>query len=124
MVDGVLMNGLFCFCLHQHLKLYSDSRFDLYGVCLQVNDLEWSFGFCENGSGVFSCQPKANPMYKYRESVPLGTTELSRSEIERILIVLRRDWPGASYDLLSRNCNHFCEEFCLKLGVEKLPCMY
>lgn len=96
----------------------------MYRVCLQVNDLEWSFGFCENGSGVFSCQPKANPMYKYRESVPLGTTELSRSEIERILIVLRRDWPGSSYDLLSRNCNHFCEEFCSKLGVEKLPCMY
>ncbi|KAF2312238.1 hypothetical protein GH714_028704 [Hevea brasiliensis] len=26
-----------------------------------------------------------------------------------------------SYDLLSKNCNHFCDEFCERLGVPKLP---
>ncbi len=85
-------------------------------------DEEWSFGFCENGSGVFSCPPKTNPMYTYRESVPLGDTEMSVMQVNRILMELSREWPGCSYDLLSRNCNHFCEAFCAKLGVQKLPC--
>lgn len=34
---------------------------------------------------------------------------------------LSREWAGNSYDLLAKNCNHFCDEFCEKLGVQKLP---
>ena len=33
---------------------------------------EWSFGYCPEGSGVYRCNPRMNPMYEYRESVPLG----------------------------------------------------
>ncbi|CAM6050198.1 unnamed protein product [Sphagnum compactum] len=93
----------------------------IFHSAVQVFDEEWSFGFCENGSGVFSCPPKTNPMYTYRESVPLGDTEMSVMQVKRILMELCREWPGCSYDLLSRNCNHFCEAFCAKLGVQKLP---
>ncbi|KAK4384940.1 hypothetical protein Sango_2618000 [Sesamum angolense] len=42
--------------------------FDVYG------DEEWSFGFCEQGTGVFSCPSTQNPMYTYRESINLGKT--------------------------------------------------
>ncbi|CAK9201507.1 unnamed protein product [Sphagnum jensenii] len=88
---------------------------------VQVFDEEWSFGFCENGSGVFSCPPKTNPMYTYRETLSLGHADVSVMQVNRILRELSHEWPGCSYDLLSHNCNHFCEEFCAKLGVQKLP---
>lgn len=84
-------------------------------------DEEWSFGFCEQGSGVFSCPSGRNPMYTYRESIVLGKTNFSIFKVNQILRELSREWPGNLYDLLGRNCNHFCDEFCDRLGVPKLP---
>ena len=91
-------------------------------VRCQVYDQEWSFGFCDFGTGVFSCAPKSNPMYTYRETVPLGRTMLAKYRVNQIVRELGSEWAGTSYDLLSRNCNHFCEELCMRLGVQKLPC--
>lgn len=84
-------------------------------------DEEWSFGFCEQGSGVFSCPPGKNPMYTYREHIILGETNCSILKVNQILRELSQAWPGHSYDLLAKNCNHFCDAFCERLGVQKLP---
>ncbi|CAA6666946.1 unnamed protein product [Spirodela intermedia] len=105
-------------------RIFKD-RIGLGGIfhsAVQVyGDEEWSFGFCEEGSGVFSCPPGKNPMYTYRECIILGETECSIFEVNRILRELSREWLGNRYDLLSKNCNHFCDVFCERLGVPKLP---
>ncbi|XP_060203716.1 uncharacterized protein LOC132631961 [Lycium barbarum] len=101
--DGIGLGGIF----HSAVQVYEDG--------------EWSFGFCEQGTGVFSCPAGKNPMYTYRECIVLGNTNHSKSEVNQILRELSREWPGQSYDLLAKNCNHFCDEFCERLGVEKLP---
>eukprot|EP00249_Psilotum_nudum_P014506 c24856_g1_i3 orf=595-1341(+) len=101
--DGIGLGGVF----HSAVEVYDHE--------------EWSFGYCENGSGVFSCSKKGNPMYTYRETVSLGYTNCSSLKVNQILTELSREWPGYSYDLLSRNCNHFCDQFCERLGVQKLP---
>lgn len=105
-------------------KIFKD-RIGLGGIfhsAIQVfGDEEWSFGYCEEGSGVFSCPSGKNPMYTYRECVVLGKTNLSISKFNQILRELSREWPGESYDLLSKNCNHFCDELCERVGVPKLP---
>ncbi|XP_061358654.1 deSI-like protein At4g17486 [Gastrolobium bilobum] len=101
--DGIGLGGIF----HSAVQVYGDD--------------EWSFGFCEQGSGVFSCPSGKNPMYTYRESIVLGKTNLSIFKVNQILRELSREWPGDSYDLLAKNCNHFCDEFCERLGVQKLP---
>lgn len=101
--DGIGLGGIF----HSAVQVYGDE--------------EWSFGFCEQGSGVFSCPSGKNPMYTYRECIVLGKTTCSISKVNQILRELSREWPGSSYDLLSKNCNHFCDEFCERLGVPKLP---
>ena len=46
-----------------------------------MNSTEWSFGCCEKGSGVYSCKPKDNPMYLYRETVTLGATTLTDYQV-------------------------------------------
>ncbi len=89
---------------------------------MKVCDKEWSFGYCENGTGVFCCPPAMNPMYTHRESIVLGHIFLSRRHIGQILLELSQEWNGSSYDPLSRNCNHFCDALCERLGVQKLPC--
>ncbi|XP_052198948.1 uncharacterized protein LOC127806034 [Diospyros lotus] len=101
--DGIGLGGIF----HSAVQVYGDD--------------EWSFGYCEQGSGVFSYPAGKNPMYTYRESIVLGTTNFSVYKVSQILRELSRDWPGCTYDLLSRNCNHFCDELCERLGVPKLP---
>ncbi|KAL6132062.1 PREDICTED: deSI-like protein At4g17486 [Fragaria vesca subsp. vesca] len=101
--DGIGLGGIF----HSAVQVYGED--------------EWSFGFCEQGSGVFSCPSGKNPMYTYRESIVLGTTDCSIFKVNQILRELSREWPGYTYDLLSKNCNHFCDELCERLGVPKLP---
>ncbi|KAL5744687.1 hypothetical protein ACOSP7_027548 [Xanthoceras sorbifolium] len=101
--DGIGIGGIF----HSAVQVYGEE--------------EWSFGFCEQGSGVFSCPSGKNPMYTYRENIVLGQTSFSIFKVNQILRELSREWPGSSYDLLSRNCNHFCDELCERLGVPKLP---
>ena len=93
-------------------------------VWCQIYNEEWSYGFCDFGTGVFSCAPKSNPMYTYRETVILGRTRMTRTRVNQIIFELSNKWAGTSYDLLSRNCNHFCEELCSRLGVHKIPCTY
>ncbi|GAQ84393.1 hypothetical protein KFL_001870140 [Klebsormidium nitens] len=93
----------------------------IFHGAIEVYGEEWSFGYCEDGSGVFSCPPKQNPMYKYRESIPLGMTAFDQQKVRQILVALSKEWPGSSYDLLAKNCNHFCDEFSKRLGVGLIP---
>eukprot|EP01025_Chloroclados_australasicus_P002622 TRINITY_DN106048_c0_g1_i1.p2 TRINITY_DN106048_c0_g1~~TRINITY_DN106048_c0_g1_i1.p2 ORF type:complete len:151 (-),score=7.05 TRINITY_DN106048_c0_g1_i1:220-672(-) len=60
-------------------------------------------------------------MYQYRESIPLGQTSLSKVEFERLIMQLQKEWPGCTYDLLQRNCNHFCEVLAARIGVASIP---
>ncbi|OAY85223.1 DeSI-like protein [Ananas comosus] len=101
--DAIGLGGIF----HSAVQVYGDE--------------EWSFGYCDYGSGVFSCPLRENPMYTFRESIVLGNTSCSIFTVNQILRELSREWPGNSYDLLSRNCNHFCDAFCERLDVPKLP---
>ncbi|KAJ1384984.1 PPPDE putative peptidase domain [Sesbania bispinosa] len=101
--DGIGLGGIF----HSALQVYGDD--------------EWSFGFCEEGTGVFSCPSGKNLTYTYRKSLVLGKTDYNIFKVNQILRELSREWRGNSYDLFSKNCNHFCDEFCVRLGVPKLP---
>ncbi|CAN8325932.1 unnamed protein product [Cochlearia groenlandica] len=101
--DGIGLGGIF----HSALQVHGDD--------------EWSYGYCEQGTGVFSCPSSKNPMYTYREKIVLGRTDCTISMVNQILRELSREWPGHTYDLLSKNCNHFCDVLCDRLGVQKLP---
>jgi hypothetical protein len=45
----------------------------------------------------------------------------SRAQFRRSIEGLQDEWQGWTYDLLSRNCNHFCEALVEILGVGPLP---
>lgn len=119
-----IVHALWSFLLYHAVIFQVLITFSTYLVNLywQVyGDEEWSFGYCDYGSGVFSCPLRENPMYTFRESIVLGNTSCSIFTVNQILRELSREWPGNSYDLLSRNCNHFCDAFCERLDVPKLP---
>lgn len=83
--------------------------------------LEWSFGWCSKGSGVYMVHIGENSLGIFKESVPLGRTRCSPREVISILQELRSTWPGTSYHLLRRSCAHFSVELARRLDVQKPP---
>eukprot|EP00913_Durusdinium_trenchii_P034516 g32290.t1 len=75
-----------------------------FHCAVQVYGVEWSYGRSEEGpqdpqqTGVWSCLPRMCEDHTFRE-----------------------DWPMSDYDLLNKNCCHFCEELCQSLGLGPLP---
>jgi len=93
-----------------------------YHVAVEVYGKEWSYGYTEDaGTGVFSCKPRTSRDHTYRESVRMGVAQLSEKKVSRILRELGAEWRGADYDLVTRNCCNFCDEFCHRLGVGPIP---
>ena len=60
-------------------------------------------------------------MHKYRQGIPLGKTSLSEIEVTDLLAALSDDWLGGEYSLLRRNCCHFADALCRRLGVGGIP---
>ncbi|CAE7517943.1 desi2 [Symbiodinium sp. CCMP2456] len=78
---------------------------------------EWAYAFCEQGSGIFKCSPKANPMKK-RSSISVGISSFtSEEEIKSKIESLMGQYRGDQYDLLHRNCCNFAESLCRALEI-------
>ncbi|CAJ1433733.1 unnamed protein product [Effrenium voratum] len=97
----------------------------IFHAGIEVNKTEWAFG-CESVSeeietGVKTCQPKQNPQHHYRQTASLGRTILTREEVAAVLASMAEEYSAESYDLLHRNCCHFADELCLRLGVKRPP---
>jgi len=88
---------------------------------VEVYGEEWSYGYIDEGTGVFSNAPKGCPMHTYRESVSMGETALSEEEVAKLIEEMKGAWPGVDYDLLRCNCCNFSDAFCVKLGVGNVP---
>lgn len=97
-------------------------------VGVEVYGEEWCFQYFEDCwddesiSGVMHCIPKRMVDYDYQESINLGATPLSGSEVDELLMQLHYEWPASSYHLTRRNCLTFAQTLCGKLRTpEEFP---
>lgn len=88
---------------------------------VEVFGTEWSYGDFPEGSGVFSCDPQDCEGHVFQESVHLGGTVTPPLEFAKLMEYLEVNWQGREYDLLTRNCTHFCQELCVTLAVRSMP---
>lgn len=103
---------------------YSPLKFGgVFHAGVEVNGLEWSFGFspAEAHPGVGCVQPTKHPQHHYRQTVVLKQTKVVPEDIAGIISNLIEEYPGHDYDLLRRNCCHFADDFCRRLGVGGIP---
>ncbi len=95
--------------------------------------LEWAFGGCDSGTGVFCTEPLAldgvckcvfvwccvsvcvgiciyigNP-FVFKKSIEMGQSVCEDDGVEHVLAKMMDEWPGEGYDLARRNCCHFAE---------------
>ena len=92
-----------------------------FHAAVEINGVEWSYGGADAGTGVFSCEPRGCTMHRYKESIAMGETAMGPKDVDGLVQQMSGEWPGASYDLLHRNCCHFAEGFCVSLGVGAIP---
>jgi len=92
-----------------------------YHVGVEIHCLEWSFGYCEQGSGVQNVYAGCSEAGTFKQRVCLGPTPCEVQEVIAILGELREAWPGRSYNLLRRNCAHFSMDLVRRLRVQELP---
>jgi hypothetical protein len=103
---------------------YSPLKFGgIFHVGVEVGGLEWSYGYtmCPTIPGLSCVEPRQHPQHRFRQTVWQGTTTLSAEDTAVLISELIEEWPGPDYELLRRNCCHFADEFCVRLGVGHIP---
>jgi len=90
---------------------------------VEVFGCEWSYSDTTSGvgDGVFCSRPRCCEGHTYCESVSMGRTATTESEVLQLIEMLKKDWPVYAYDVLVHNCCHFSDEFCQRLGVGAIP---
>ncbi|XXG43032.1 hypothetical protein AAC387_Pa01g3161 [Persea americana] len=89
---------------------------------IEAHGMEYAFGAHEYPtSGVFEVEPKSCPGFIYRRSVWLGSTNLSSSEFRLFMEHLSGTYHGDTYHLISKNCNHFTDDVCMRLTGKRIP---
>merc|ERR1740121_1365348 len=51
----------------------------------------------------------------------MGKAAVSEADVRALLEMLKKEWPVYSYNTLNKNCCHFSNEFCQRLGVGSIP---
>jgi len=97
----------------------------VYHSGLEVFGVEYMFaGGNGGGTGVSMQRPRVPPPgsgWTFYQSVEVAALRASKQEVERIVQELRTDFSGGSYDLVSRNCNHFSDALCTRLCGQGIP---
>ncbi|XP_047322561.1 deSI-like protein At4g17486 [Impatiens glandulifera] len=89
---------------------------------VEVYGVEYAFGAHDYPtSGVFEIEPKQCPGFKFRKSICMGTTYLDPFQVREFMERQSSSYSGDSYHLVTKNCNHFCEDLCQKLTGKRIP---
>ncbi|KAL1917078.1 uncharacterized protein VTP21DRAFT_5276 [Calcarisporiella thermophila] len=89
----------------------------------EILGTEYCFGgHPENFSGIFTVPPKIGPPgVLFKKSIFMGYSQKTPEEISAILVQLHTEYTGISYNLLTRNCNHFSSDFCARVLGKPAP---
>ncbi|KAI7864040.1 PPPDE putative peptidase domain-containing protein, partial [Spinellus fusiger] len=96
----------------------------IYHSGVEIHGHEYCFGGhdYQNITGVFAVEAKVGPPgLLYKTSIHVGYTTLSEEAVEQTLKELSKDFVGPSYNLLTRNCNHFTDALIRRLVNTSAP---
>uniref|UniRef100_A0A7N0TA37 PPPDE domain-containing protein n=1 Tax=Kalanchoe fedtschenkoi TaxID=63787 RepID=A0A7N0TA37_KALFE len=94
----------------------------IYHSGVQVHGVEYAFGAHENTStGVFEVEPKHCPGFMFRKSILIGRTDMGSKEVCNFMAKISQEYAGNTYNLITRNCNHFCNDVCVRLTGKPIP---
>ncbi|SAL97918.1 hypothetical protein [Absidia glauca] len=96
----------------------------IYHSGVEICGKEYCFGGHEykNITGVFAVEAKVGPPgLLFKQSISVGYTSLTNDQIHKLIQDISKDYVGTSYNLLTRNCNHFTDDLCVRLTGKHAP---
>ncbi|KAI9308356.1 PPPDE putative peptidase domain-containing protein, partial [Cunninghamella echinulata] len=91
---------------------------------VEICGKEYCFGGHEykNITGVFAVEAKSGPPgLIFKQSISVGYTQLTNDQIHKVIQDISKEYVGPSYNLLTRNCNHFTDDLCVLLTGKHAP---
>ncbi|KAK9229629.1 hypothetical protein WN944_022592 [Citrus x changshan-huyou] len=114
-----------------HLNVYDLTPFNGYAYWLglgvyhsgvQVHGVEYAFGAHEYPTtGIFEGEPKQCEGFTFRKSILIGKTDMGPAEVRTVMEDLAEEYKGNAYNLITKNCNHFCNDACIRLTGNPIP---
>ncbi|CAK9180468.1 unnamed protein product [Ilex paraguariensis] len=94
----------------------------VYHSGVQVHGVEYAFGAHEHPTtGIFEVEPKQCPGFTFRKSILIGKTDMDPKDVHAFIEKLAEEYSGNTYNLITKNCNHFCNDACLRLMGRPIP---
>jgi len=97
----------------------------IYHSGVELHGTEYLFGGGNTQTtGVSLQRPRVPPPgsgWTFYQSVDVAPLTHSRDEVQRIITELKVEFSAGSYDLVSKNCNHFSEACCQRLCGQSIP---
>ncbi|XP_059658230.1 deSI-like protein At4g17486 [Cornus florida] len=94
----------------------------VYHSGVQVHGVEYAFGAHEHPTtGIFEVEPKKCPGFTFRKSILIGRTDMGPKEVRALMEKFAEEYSGNTYNLITKNCNHFCNGACLQLTRKPIP---
>ncbi|XP_062089952.1 deSI-like protein At4g17486 [Humulus lupulus] len=94
----------------------------VYHSGVQVHGVEYAFGAHEYAStGIFEGEPKKCEGFTFRKTILIGKTDMGPSEVRTVMEELAEVYKGNAYNLITKNCNHFCNDACIRLTRNAIP---
>ena len=91
----------------------------VYHTSVRINSTEYYFGagIIVQNDGIFAAH---HGLYPY-SVMHVGDTELNSDDINEFIQGQRETYSDSSYDLFTKNCNNFSDEFCKFLTGNGIP---
>lgn len=87
-----------------------------------VHGVEYAFGAHEYSStGIFEGEPKRCEGFRFRKTILIGKTSMGPGEVRAVMEELAAEYRGNAYNLITKNCNHFCNAACVRLTENPIP---
>lgn len=96
----------------------------IYHSGVVIGDKEYAYGGhpVENVSGIYTTVPRTLPPGgRFRTCIRYGYITMTEKEIEEVVLDVGREFQGPSYNLLTRNCNHFTTHLLYRLTAFSTP---
>ncbi|KAG0472362.1 hypothetical protein HPP92_016908 [Vanilla planifolia] len=94
----------------------------VYHSGVQVHGVEYAYGSHDHPTtGIYESEPRSCPRFSFRKSILIGNTDLEKREVRILMEELAEGYTGNTYNLISKNCNHFCNDACLRLTGNAIP---
>ena len=101
----------------------------VYHSGIELEGVEYTFdnvADTTSGSGIVAHEPYYMDVDRQRSlplrcRIPLGTSRVSVRASHELLVGLSSLWHPHDYDLVERNCHHWCHDAACALGVEPPP---